>query len=140
MDERIVIARAAADGAPERYRVAITAGRHDMTADEPAKRGGGDAGPAPYELLLSGLAACTAITLRMYAERKDWKLAGLHVDLAYLVQGGTPRIERTVTVAGALDEAQRTRLAEIAEKTPVTLTLKTGIAIHTEMRLAGATS
>jgi putative redox protein len=140
MDERVIIARTEADSAPERYRIAITAGRHALISDEPAKRGGGDAGPAPYELLLSGLAACTAITLRMYAERKEWPLAGLHVDLRYLIQGGTPRIERSVIVQGSLDEAQRARLAEIAEKTPVTLTLKAGVAIHTEIRLAGAPS
>jgi len=136
MDEKITVARAAADSAAERYRIAIKAGQHEVTADEPVKRGGGDAGLAQYELVLSGLAACTAITLRMYAERKTWHLTGVHVDLSYVIQGGKPRIARSVVVAGALDESQRARLAEIAEKTPVTLTLKGGIAIDTELRLA----
>src|SRR6267378_2187750 len=63
------------------YAAVIRAGRHELTADEPSLRGGTDTGPAPYELLLASLAACTAITLRMVAARKGWELGSIHVDL-----------------------------------------------------------
>jgi putative redox protein len=62
------------------YAVSITAGHHELNADEGPELGGKDAGPAPYELLCSALGACTAITLRMYAERKQWPLRAVHVD------------------------------------------------------------
>ena len=117
-----------------KYRVEIQAGHHALTADEPPRAGGGDQGPAPYDLVLSGLAACTAITLRMYAERKGWVLEGLHVDLRYLLEGDKPRIERTVRLIGDLSEEARSRFADIVERTPVTLTLKSGDEIHTEFQ------
>ena len=65
------------------YAVSITAGHHQLNADEGVKLGCKDTGPAPYELLCSALGACTAITLRMYAERKGWPLRGLHVDVRF---------------------------------------------------------
>jgi len=65
------------------YAVSITAGHHQLNADESVKLGGKDSGPAPCELLCSALSACTAITLRMYAERKGWPLRGLHVDVRF---------------------------------------------------------
>jgi putative redox protein len=131
--ERIIIARTQAELPASGYAVAIKAGRHDLTADESSANGGGDAGPAPYDLLLSALAACTAITLRMYATRKGWDLAGLHLDLRYSRGGDQARIDRTLVVKGGLSEEQKARLAEIAERTPVTLTLKTGVEIRTEL-------
>ncbi|MEI9929091.1 MAG: OsmC family protein [Rhizomicrobium sp.] len=97
------------------------------------KLGGADAGPAPYEYLLASLGACTAITLRMYAERKEWPLEALEVSLHYERKGDVQHIERTLHFTGALDEGQRTRLADIAERTPVTLTLKGGLAITTAL-------
>lgn len=117
---------------PETYRTRIETGTHRLLADEPAARGGEDAGPAPYDLLLSALGACTAITLRMYADRKGWRIESLDVAL-HIVGGGTGmRIDRVLTIAGP-DAAARARLAEIAERTPVTLTLKTGVEIHTTL-------
>ena len=80
------VADATATLGTERYHVDIQAGTHRLDADEPAHHGGGDTGPPPFGLLLSGLGACTAITLRMYAERKDWPLEGLQVRLTYTVQ------------------------------------------------------
>lgn len=113
------------------YRTEITVGGHDLTADEPPALGGGDVGPAPYDLLLASLGACTAITLRMYADRKGWPLESLEVGLR-LHGRDERRIDRTLTIAG-LDDEQMARLAEIAERTPVTLTLKAGLPIDTRL-------
>ena len=75
------MAEATADIGGINYVVALKTGRHVLTGDEPASRGGQDAGPAPYDLLASSLAACTAITLRMYAERKQWPLESAQVEV-----------------------------------------------------------
>jgi putative redox protein len=115
------------------YQVEIATGGHRLTADEPTHGGGGDAGASPFGLLLASLGACTAITLRMYAERKQWPLGAITVALAYRWQDDVPVIERSVTLAG-LDAAQRARCAEIAEKTPVTRALKRGIEIKTNVQ------
>lgn len=116
----------------DRYATAIDLGARALTADEPPQRGGGDAGPAPYDLLLASLGACTAITLRMYADRKQWPLESAEVRLFLHGQGETLRIERVLVLAG-VDGDQAGRLAEIAERTPVTLTLKNGVAIDTRL-------
>ncbi|PZU57662.1 MAG: osmotically inducible protein C [Sphingobium sp.] len=116
----------------DRYRTQIEVGGHPITADEPEALGGANAGPAPYDLILAGLGACTAITLRMYADRKAWPLETLDVDLRLLGGPDDRRIARTLTMTG-LDDAQQMRMAEVAEKTPVTLTLKGGIPIHTRL-------
>jgi putative redox protein len=113
------------------YTVSITAGHHQLLADEGVNLGGKDVGPAPYELLCSALGACTAITLRMYAERKAWPLRGVHVDVRFELKGKEGAIARVLSFEGELDEKQRARLADIAERTPVTLTLKQGVVITT---------
>lgn len=111
------------------YVQKISVGRHELTADEPPA----DAGPSPFALVLSGLGACTAITLRMYAQRKQWDLGTVRVRLNMLEDGKTSRVERELSFSAPLNEAQRQRLAEISEKTPVTLALKGGMAIHTTL-------
>lgn len=116
------------------HRQTIRSGRHELVADEPAALGGGDQGPAPYGLLLSALAACTSITLRMYADRKGWQLGPVKVDLAMLRDNDEERIERTIVLAATVPPDQRARLAEIAEKTPVTKTLRRGTRIVTTFR------
>jgi putative redox protein len=126
-----LVAHARAKQAEARYSVNIRVGHHDLVGDEPVSAGGGDAGPSPFGLVLAGLAACTAITLRMYAERKNWPLSGLAVELQYFRDGKTFRIERALHLEGGLDGEQRARLADIAERTPVTLALKTGTTINT---------
>jgi putative redox protein len=115
------------------YAVSIAAGHHRLTADEGAELGGKDVGPGPYDLLCSALGACTAITLRMYAERKQWPLRAVHVDVHFKREGKDGAIARVLSFEGDLDDEQRARLADIAERTPVTLTLKQGLAITTTL-------
>lgn len=116
------------------YLVTLKAGRHVLAADEPVSRGGKDEGPAPYELLTGALAACTAITLRMYAERKQWPLGPVEVDVRFnRLPDKTTWIDRVLKLSGALTDEQRDRLADIAERTPVTLTLKAGVEIRTRL-------
>ncbi len=115
------------------YAVSITAGRHALTADEPTADGGGDTGPTPPELLCAALCACTSITLRMYAKCKGWHLRALHVDVDFVQDERETAMTRRVTVEGDLDSQQRARLADIAERTPVTLTLKRGVRITTTL-------
>jgi putative redox protein len=130
------VATADVEIAEARYACSIVTGDHTLTADEPAPEGA-DAGPSPFGLLLSSLGACTAITLRMYAERKSWPLQRIHVRLVFRWEGEgsarTPHIDRALTLDGSLDAEQRTRCAEIAEKTPVTRALKGGIEIRTTL-------
>jgi putative redox protein len=115
------------------YAVSISAGHHSLTADEPIERGGQDRGPAPYDLLCSALGVCTAITLRMYAERKGWPLSAVEVMVHFEREGQEEVIARTLRLVGDLDGDQRARLAAIAERTPVTLTLKQGVEITTKL-------
>lgn len=119
-----------------RYQVDIVTGtqlQHAITADEPERLGGADAGPAPFDLLVSALGACTSITLKMYAEKKGWPLEGLEVRLDYRGGEDPSRIDRLLVVAGPLDEAQRARLADVAERTPVTLAIKNGVSVRTTL-------
>jgi putative redox protein len=104
--ERIVIAKAQGR-LGQKYQVEIQAGAHHILA-----------GPAPYDLLLASLAACTAITLRMYAEHKGWPLEGLFVELKFSRFEHEGRIDRTLVLEGPLTEEQRLRFAEIAERRP----------------------
>ncbi|MBD3731744.1 MAG: OsmC family protein [Sphingopyxis sp.] len=115
----------------DKYRTQISVGGRDIVADEPRALGGQGAGFAPYDLLLASLGACTAITLRMYADRKGWPMESLEVALR-LHGVEEKRIDRTLTIAG-LDDEQRARMADIAERTPVTLTLKNGLPIDTRL-------
>ena len=116
------------------YAVSMTAGHHQLSADEHAELGGKDTGPAPYELLCASLCACTAITLRMYAQRKQWLLRAVHVDVHYRREGEEGAMTRVLSLEGELDDEQRARLADVAERTPVTLTLKQGVPITTTVK------
>ena len=102
------VAAATATIRTDRYHTELQAGRHALAADEPTNHGGADTGPPPFGLLLSGLGACTAITLRMYADRKGWPLEGVDVQLAYTVKDRATRwIDRTIALCGPLEGGQR---------------------------------
>jgi putative redox protein len=102
------------------YATQLVVGHHHTVADEPVDLGGGDTGPTPVEILLSALGSCTAITLRMYAERKQWPLEGVEVKLAYAERGKEKTvITRQVEMRGKLDADQRERLLQIANACPV---------------------
>jgi putative redox protein len=131
-DEVVATAIVASEDKP--YAVRVDAGGHALRGDEPVDHGGGDTGPRPFGLLLSGLGACTAITLRMYAERKNLPLDGVDVQLTYTVKDRATRwIDRVITVRGALDDKARSKLADIAEKTPVTKAVRAGTEIRTTL-------
>jgi putative redox protein len=115
------------------YATSIATGHHTLAADEGPELGGKDAGPAPYDLLTSALGACTVITLRMYAERKQWPVTAVHADIHFVRKDKVESIDRTLRIEGALDEEQKKRMADIAERTPVTLTLKRSMEIRTNL-------
>lgn len=124
-----------------RYHTAILAGEHALVADEPERVGGGDCGPSPFALLMSALGACTTITLRMYADRKEWPLYEIGVRLRHRKRaetetkkgnGETPvtdEISQEIELVGPLDDAQRERLMQIAQRCPIHRALAAGIAL-----------
>jgi putative redox protein len=110
----------------------IASGHHRLTADEPIALGGSDSGVSPYELLLASLGACTSITLRMYAGRKEWELGKITVGLRYSTRDDQKgHIDRRLSFSKPLTAEQTQRLLEIAAKTPVTKTLSGGVTIDT---------
>jgi uncharacterized OsmC-like protein/pimeloyl-ACP methyl ester carboxylesterase len=123
----------------------IYAGRHRLRADEPLDIGGADSGPTPYDLLSAALGACTAMTVRLYADRKQIPLERVTVDLKHAKvhaadcaecetrEAKIDRIERVLTLEGELDEAQRAKLLEIADKCPVHRTLQSEVWIPTRV-------
>jgi putative redox protein len=112
------------------YAQSIATGGFELISDEPVSAGGGNAGPAPYGLVLAGLGSCTAITLKMYADRKGWDIGTLKVSLTLEKDAdGNNLVVRTLSTNAALDDTQWHKLIEIAGKTPVTKTLQTGATI-----------
>ena len=128
------MARATAHIGTTDFATTIEVAGRTIVADEPPANGGQDAGLAPYDLLTSSLAACTAITLRMYAERKGWPLNGADVAIHFYREEAKEIIARTVTLHGDLNDEQKARLADICERTPVTKTLKAGLEINTTVK------
>jgi putative redox protein len=112
----------------------VLAGGQAFYVDEPVGRGGGGTGPAPHDLLAAGLAACTTMTVRLYAERKGWPLERVHVAVDHERQDGEspPDVfRRRLVLTGALDIEQQERLLQIADHCPVHRTLTAGARIET---------
>jgi putative redox protein len=118
------------------YATDVWAGGHPLRLDEPEDHGGTDTGPTPNETLRAALAACTTITLRMYAGRKEWPLERIECEVSGTStrEGGTMRthLTRRIRLIGELDEDQRARLIEIAGRCPVHRTLEGEVTIDTE--------
>lgn len=150
---RVAVDRAAPEDqvivrtAQSRYHTEILARTHSIVADEPLTAGGTDTGPSPFELLMAALGACTTITLRMYADRKEWPLEEVKVRLRHRKlrpaeqsagAGGRPReheIGQELELVGSLDAEQRARLLEIAHRCPVHRAVDSGVMMP--MELAG---
>jgi putative redox protein len=129
------------------FRTTVDTASHQFFADEPPDEGGEDAGPNPYDLLLASLGACTAMTLRLYADGKSWSLDSVRITLRHdrtHVKDCTDcaedhrgahvdHIERIVHLTGDLDPSQRERLLEIAERCPVARTLENGPRIRSRL-------
>jgi putative redox protein len=114
---------------------------NEWLADEPVQAGGGNAGPSPERLLLSSLAACTVITLRMYAQRRGWPLERVEVDVQ-LNPEGTPaddgtELRRTIALTGALSAEQQQRLLQVANACPLHKLLSGAIRIATRIGETG---
>jgi putative redox protein len=124
------------------FRTDVQAGPHAFVADEPIALGGSGLGPTPYELLLGALSSCMAMTLRMYADRKQWPLQSVTVQLRTdrahqqdcercdTADVGPPRIARRIELAGPLSDEQRKRLLQIADRCPVKQTLERGLRVE----------
>jgi len=129
-----------------KFTQTIRASRHQLTADEPKTVGGDDLGPGPYGFVLAGLGACTSMTVRMYAERKGWPLERVTVGLSHrkihaedcadceTKAGNIDEIERWLAFEGDLDDDQRARLMEIADKCPVHRSLTHEVKIRSTLR------
>lgn len=126
MHERTATVTESGNGPYGQY---ITAGGHVLGADEPVELGGRNTGPDPYELLLSALGACTAMTIRMYAERRKMPLERVEVHVRHAQRASTQsglvdRFERKITLTGPLSEEDRQKLLSIADRCPVSQTLQ----------------
>ncbi len=129
----------------DNFTTSIQTKKHSFIADEPANVGGDDFGPSPYDFLSAGLAACTVMTLKMYAERKKWDLQEVFVYITYSrkhsddldIEVDKPtrfdHLQKKLKLVGNLDEKQRNRLKEIASKCPVHRTLQSKIIIDTKL-------
>ena len=135
---------------PLKFAQSISVGPHVFQADEPKEFGGNEQGPNPYDLLLAALGACTSMTVRLYAERKQWPLEGVQVRLSHskihaadcaereTKVGMIDRIDVELSLTGNLSEEQRQRLLEISEKCPVHRTLVSEVHIGTRLVAAGS--
>jgi putative redox protein len=128
-----------------RFTQSMRSGHHFLLADEPKSAGGSDTGPSPYEYLLMGLGACTSMTIRMYASRKQLPLERVRVRLSHqkihaqdcgdceMREGKVDEISREIILEGELTDDQRQRLLEIANRCPVHRTLTSEIKVRSKL-------
>lgn len=126
----------------QNYKTVMTAGNHELIADEPEKAGGCNQGPGPYDYLLMALGSCSVITMKMYADRKEWPVEDIFIEMRHSKvhaedcedcdnpNAKIDRIEKEIVVKGDLSEDQLNRLLEISKKCPVYKTLLNDIDIH----------
>jgi uncharacterized OsmC-like protein len=131
-----------------RFQQEVRVGAHRWLADEPVDAGGDDTGPGPYDLLLGALGACTSMTLRMYAERRGWRIGPIEVVLQHDrvraedrdtltgAGGWLDRVRREIRIGGDLGDAERAALLRIADRCPVHRTLRQEVVVETEMSAA----
>lgn len=129
----------------ENYKTVMTAGDHELIADEPENAGGGDTGPGPYDYLLMALGSCSVITMKMYADRKEWPVEDIYIEMRHskvhaedCVDCDDPaakidKVEKDIIVKGELTEEQLDRLLEISKKCPVHKTLLSDIEIQSSV-------
>ncbi|MEP3838082.1 MAG: alpha/beta fold hydrolase [Algibacter sp.] len=129
----------------DNFTTSIQTKKHNLIADEPEQVGGDDFGPSPYDLLSAGLAACTVMTLKMYAQRKKWDLQEVYVYITYskkhsddlMLDLDKPKqidhVQKRLKFIGDLDDKQKARLKEIAAKCPVHRTLTSDTVIETQV-------
>lgn len=141
-EHNVVASLDASDG----FTTAMKVGSHFMTADEPLSFGGNDYGPTPYELVSAGLSACTAMTIQMYAKRKGWSLDNVEVHTSYTKSHAQDcencetdntkldTFKRDISLSGSLDEKQKSRIMQIADKCPVHKTLHSTVQIISKLK------
>ena len=130
-EEKIAVATIAEDV----YRTELKARNHTLIADEPEDVGGKNLGPRPGDFLRMSLASCTAITLRMYANRKKFDVKKIEVTVSGSEADGATLLETTIRIDGNLDETQRDRMLQIAKLCPVHKALTNPIKIQTELQV-----
>ncbi len=122
----------------DHFKTEIISNGHSVIADEPTDVGGTSQGSSPSEFLLVALASCTAITLRMYADRKKWPLDKIEVEVNFEKLDSKTSFTREILMEGTIDDSQRQRLLQIANACPVHKILSNPIEINTTLAGAGA--
>jgi putative redox protein len=121
----------------DRYTTQIRSGKHTIVADEPLELGGEDKGVNPNELFLASLGSCTAITLRMYADRKEWPvdriLVDLKMDIVKANQAQTTYIKKHITIEGDISEEQKQRMLKVADSCPLHRIMTNPIVISSNL-------
>lgn len=123
----------------EAYKTIITANNNSLIADEPIDAGGQNLGFSPFELLASALAACTSITLKMYANRKNWAIETIEVEVTVErnTQTNSTTFQRNIQLSGVINDEQKTRLLSIANACPIHKTLSNEIITNTALSVLG---